>query len=169
MEKRLHYKKGLSAVVTTLVIIALSLVAVGIVWAFVSNFVNKQFEASTSCYEIYDKITINREYTCYEKIGEEYNVIFSLNVGDVDIESITVSISSEKENKIYKITNSIQTIEGLTMYPLEETQIILPDKKASGSYKATGFTGKIEKIKIAPTVGKNICDISDAVEKVGEC
>jgi hypothetical protein len=170
MEKRLHSKKGLSAVVTTLIIIALSLVAVVSVWGFISNFVNKQIEGSSSCFGSYDKITINRRYTCYEKINDnEYNVIFSLNIGDIDVENIKVSITSEKENKVYDITDFSQTINGLTMYPSEETQIILPEKKASRAYKATGFTGEIERIQIAPTINGNFCDVSDKVESVGKC
>jgi hypothetical protein len=170
MEKRLRFKKGLSAIVTTLIIIALSLVAVVSVWGFVSNFVNKQIEGSTSCFGNYDKITINRRYTCYEKINEnEYNVIFSLNIGDIDVESITVSIISGKENKVYEITDFSQSIEGLTMYPSEETQIILPEKKASRSYKATGFTGEIKRMQIAPTINGNFCDISDTIESFGDC
>jgi hypothetical protein len=48
-------KKGLSTIVTTLIIILLTLVAIGIIWAVVSNLLSKSsgtVEATTKCLDV---------------------------------------------------------------------------------------------------------------------
>jgi hypothetical protein len=158
-------KRGLSAVVTTVILVALSLAAVAVVWMFVSNLINRQIGSSKSCYGNYDKVRINGQYTCYEYLGEEnYNLRFSLSIGDV-----AVSVSSASTVKSYEITNTAQTVSGLSMYPLGSSSVNLPDKNAGLTYKATGFTSVIDSISIAPVIGGNLCEISDSLSDVEDC
>lgn len=51
----MNNKKGLSTIVTTLIIILLTLVAIGIIWAVVSNLLNKSagtVESTTKCIDV---------------------------------------------------------------------------------------------------------------------
>ena len=163
-------KKGLSEVVTTVIIIAVSLAAIVIVWGFVSGFINSQIKSSESCFGNYDKVKINKQYTCYEPlVGGGYNLRFSLGIGDIEIDKVIVSVYSSGSIKSYTITNENQTITGLKMYPSNSTQIILPEANSGLSYFATGFEGKIDSIDIAPMINDNQCDVSDSFAEIDNC
>lgn len=174
MVKKLQYKKsskrGLSAVVTTMILVALSMAAIVLVWVFVSNMVKKQIGSSESCYGNYDKVKINGQYTCYERVSaSNYNLRFSLAIGDIDVDKVIVSISSVGAVKSYTITNTPQVISGLKMYPSGINQVNLSGKNAGLSYNATGFGGKIDSIQIAPVIGGNLCEVSDSLASIEDC
>ncbi len=161
-------KNGLSTIVVTLILIVLSLVAVGMVWGFVSNMVNKQISSTESCFGNYDKVKLDGQYTCYEISGSTYNFRFSLSMGDVQVEKVIVSVSSGGTSKSYTITNTAQTISGLTPYP-SGTTVILPIQNAGLTYKATGFSSKIDSVKIAAVIGETQCDVSDMLTQIEDC
>jgi len=161
---------GLSTIVVTLILVVLSLVAVGVVWGFVSNIINKQISSSQSCFGNYDKVKINGQYTCYEISGTNYNLRVSLSMGDVQVDKVIVSVSSAGTSNSYAITNTAQNIAGLTPYPTGTSNlVVLPGKNAGLTYKATGFTSKIDSIKIAAVINGNQCDISDTLTQIEDC
>ena len=124
-------RSGLSTIVTTLILIVLSLVAVGVLWSFVNSLINKQINSNEACYGNSDKVKINSQYTCYETVGtNKYNVRFSLSLGDVRVDKVIVSVSYAGTTKIYTITNTLQDLssQGLSPYP-SGTKVILPMKK----------------------------------------
>jgi hypothetical protein len=160
---------GLSTIVTTLILIVLSLVAVGVVWSFVNNLINKQITTSQACYGNSNKVKVNSQYTCYETLGaNSYNIRFSLSLADVSADKVIVSISSASTIKSYEITNTLQTISGITPYP-SGTQVILPGKNSGLTYRVTGFTSIPDSIKIAPVIGGTQCDISDSLSQIEDC
>ncbi len=162
-------KKGLSAVVITVILIALSMAAIVIVWTFVNNMVKKQISSSESCFGNFDKVKINQQYTCYEKISDtEYKIRFSLMIGDIETDKVIVSVSSANAIKSYEITNEDQQDIGLTTYP-SGGEVKLPEKNAGLTYIATGFNSAIDLIQIAPVIGGNQCEISDSLSYVEEC
>ena len=74
-------KKGLSTVVTTLIIILLVLVAVGIIWSVVNNLLNKSrdtIESSTKCLDLEIRANKVVEYAYINSTGDmlggNYNV-----------------------------------------------------------------------------------------------
>ena len=157
-------------IVITVILIALSMAAIILVWAFINNMIKKQIKSSESCFGNYDKVQLNEQYTCYEKlIGSNYDLRFSLSVGDIEVDKVIVSVSSASAVKSYELTNTEQTILGLSMYPSDSVQIKLPGKNAGLTYKATGFTEKIDSIQIAPVIGKTQCDVSDSFLEIEDC
>ncbi|MEK6827062.1 MAG: hypothetical protein AABX99_01090 [Nanoarchaeota archaeon] len=173
MAKNLQYKKdkrALSTIVVTLILIVLSLVAVGIVWGFISNIINKQISSSQSCFGNYDKIKLDGQYTCYEISGTNYDLRFSLYMGDVKVDKVIISVSSAGTSNSYAITNTAQNIVGLAPYPMgTSNSVILPVKNAGLTYKATGFTSKIDSIKIAAVIDGTQCDVSDTLTQIEDC
>jgi len=176
MEKKLQYKKrffdkaGLSAVVTAIILIGLSITLVVVVGIFVNKMVKKQIGNSESCYGNYDKVKINGQYTCFDKISPvNYNLRFSLTIGDITVDKVVVSVSSGSAVKSYTITNTPQIISGLTMYPSGLSLINLSGKDSGLTYKAAGFGAKIDSIQIAPYIGENFCDVSDSISDIEDC
>ncbi len=162
-------RKGLSSVVTTVLLIGLGVVAAGLVWMFVNSFLKKQIDTQ-SCYGNFDKITINGEYTCSNKtVSGTYNLRFSLSVADIDLERAVVSVSSASAVKSYEITNTSRAVAGLTMYPSGSATVSLPGKNSGLTYEATGFSSKIDSVKVAAYIGGNMCDTSDSVSEIVDC
>jgi hypothetical protein len=166
----LKNNKGLSTIVVTLILIVISIVAVGVVWTFVNSLISKQIGANEACYGNSDKVKINAQYTCYEVAGaNSYNVRFSLSIGDVKVDKVLVSISSGGTSNSYTITNTPQIIPGLIPYP-SGTQSVLPGKNAGLTYKVTTPTSTIvDSIRIAPIIGGTQCDTSDSLSQIEDC
>jgi len=164
-------KRGLSAIVITVIMVALSLAAIVLVWGFVNNLIKKQIHSSESCFGTYGKISINGQYTCYEELGENnFKLRLSLTVGDINLEKVVISVSSASAVKSFEIGVIPKEIPNLVMYAGPNPQkVSLPEKNAGLTYNATGFTGKIDTIKIAPFVGGNLCDVSDSLSEIENC
>ncbi len=163
-------KNGLSTVIITLLLILLSLVAIGVVWVFVSNLINNQIETSQSCFGNFEKIKLNGQYTCYEMIDStHYNLRFSLSIGDIDVDSVIVSVASASAIKSYEIKNAPQIIGNITMYPSGEIDIILPKRNEGLTYNVTGFGSPIDSITVSPTIGGSSCGVSDSISEIASC
>jgi hypothetical protein len=164
-------KKGLSTIVVTLILIVLSLVAVGILWTFVNGLIKKQINSNEACYGNFDKVEINDRYTCYEVMpgaNPTYNIRFSLSLKDVTVDKVIIGVSSASTTKSYELTNSLQTITGLKPVP-SGTQVKLPDKNSGLTYNGTGFTSKIDSIQITPVIGGAQCEMSDSISQIEDC
>lgn len=163
-------RRGLSTVVTTLIIVSVSMAAVVLIWGVINNMIKGEIKSSESCFGNYDKVKINGQYTCYVIEGvNDYSLRFSIMVGDIKLEKVVVAVGSEGTIKSYSITNSSQIIEGLSEYPSGLTSIIMPEKNAGKTYLATGFPGMIDSIQLAPVIGGTQCEISDAVYQIEQC
>ena len=164
-------KRGLSAVVITVIMVALSLAAIVLVWGFVSNMIKKQIHTSESCFGTYGKVAINGEYTCYEELGENnFKLRFSMIVGDIDLEKAIVSVSSAGAVKSFEISPIPKEVPNVVMYSGPNPQnVSLPEKNGGLTYNITGFTGKIDTVKISPVVGGSLCDVSDTLSQIENC
>ncbi len=172
MKRKVKNKTGLSEVVTTLLLIVLSLVAIGLIWTFVSNLLNKQISSSESCVGNIDQIKLEPHYTCWEpdSSGNPSAVRFSITVGNIDVDKIIVSIASSDKIQSYTITNTPSSVGGLKPIPYSgSTQVVLPGKNSGATYNATGFTGEIDSIRIAPVINGNQCDVSDSLTQIENC
>ena len=170
MEKKFRSKRGLSTIVVTLILVVLRMAAIALVWSFVSNLLKKQTAESEACFGNTEKISINRQYTCYEQISaSNYKLRFSLSVGDIKISKIVVSVSSAGSVKSYNIVNGT-TISNLVMYSgTNPATILLPMENSGLTYNATGFNAKIDSLQIAPVISGTQCDVSDSVLEIENC
>lgn len=164
MEKKLRFNsKGLSAIVTTLILVALSIAAVVLVWMFMNNLIKKEINKTESCFGNFDKIKINEQYTCS---GSDF-FQFSLMIGDINIEKVIVSVASEGAVNSYEITNTLGPIEGLTMYD-GSLDIILPAKNSGLTYIINN-PAPVDSIQIRPVIGGTTCDMSDSISEIEIC
>lgn len=166
-------KKGLSAVVAMLLLVLLVITATMIVWNSISNLVRDKTERAQTCFEVglSEKIRINEDYTCYNTTDVlNKKVQFSIGLGDIEIDSLLVSISSGGNSKSFTLTNSESNIPGLVNYPDGSNNIKLPPKNGGRTYVAEGFgSGEIDSIKIAPTIDGTFCDVADTITQIDDC
>lgn len=163
-------RRGLSTIIITVILIALSMAAIVLVWGFVNNLIKKQIGSSESCFGNYDKVQINKQYTCYEDLGDDtYAIRFSLTVGSVNLTKAVVSISSASAVTSYEITNAEQTITNLANYPSGTATVKLPSKNSGLTYRATGFSSRADLIQVAPIISGEQCEVSDTISQIENC
>ena len=158
-------RKGLSAVITTLILIALTISAIAIVWVTVSNLLTGRLNAAESCMNIFDKVELNELYTCYDSP----NFQFSINIGDIEIDEVIVSVSGEAITKSYTLNNTNKNIFGLGPYPSSSGEVKLPGKNSGMTYISTEFSSTPDSVKITPVVNGNQCEVSDSVLEIYSC
>ena len=163
------YKKSLSTVVAALLLVLLTLVLIGIVWTVVNNLVTEELDEAGSCFDVFDKITFNGIYTCYNSSSNEMQ--FSINVKDISISKAVVSVVGEGRSKSIEIPGQYSSVKPFN--GAYNSSISLPEKNAGLTYiysmTADGFTQIPDTLKIIPVVRGNQCDVSDSIEEIDNC
>ncbi len=165
-------KRGMSAVIVTLILVALSIALIAVVWTVVSNIVNGQIGQAGACYGNYDKITLNHQYSCYGASSPQY-VQFSLKRGDIDLNSVIVSISGEGGSKTVTITSNATAIANLKPYGSGNNfgdPVTLPSKNAGSTYVYNWTESYAPtSIEISPVISGSNCGISDSISALSDC
>ena len=162
--------KGLSGVITAVILIALAFSLVTIVWVVVNNLVQEELDDVESCFGVFDEVTINGRYTCYNSISNELQ--FSINVKDINIEEILIAISGAGTTKSFTITSEEKTIANLANYQstgFGTDQIKLPGKNAGLTYVTNAFSNAPDLIEIAPIINGKQCGVSDSLSEIDNC
>lgn len=157
-------KKGISGVIVTVLMIALVLAVVVIVWNVINNLVGEKLEEAESCFDIFGKVSLNSQYTCYDSTNDE--VRFSVNVGDIALNKVIVSISAEGSTTSYELSSEDNS--NLDSYPTSGQAVTIPGKNSGKTYTAD-YTSKPDKIQIIPVVGIQQCEVADSVADIEEC
>ena len=164
-------KKGISDVITTVLLIALTLVMVSVVWVVINNIVKSRLTDSGTCFETFGKISINKQYTCYNSSSKEFQ--FSISVGDIDLNEIIIQISGAGASSGVNLNNTSAAVQYLTSYPNRGALTSLPSKNSGRTYlfnmTAAGFTGEPDSISIAPIIDGNQCDFSETLTEIDNC
>ncbi len=163
-------KKGLSGVITAVLMIALVMTAVIIIWVVINNTIKAQLKSTESCFGNYNKVVIDRIYTCYDEANSIFE--FSLGVGDIDINSIVVFVSAGGGTSSFTLTNTAQTIDNLANYGstgFGTDSIQLPGKNSGLTYRTDITTVKPDLIKISPVIDGQQCDVSDSISDIELC
>ncbi len=165
----LKNKKGLSEVVAVVIIILLVIISAAVVWGTISKLINDKTKGVKSCFDVSfsEKVNFNGEYTCYNSLGKE--VQFSINIGDIDIEKVIVTISAGGSSKSFEITPETATQADLLKYPDRTTSTSLPTKNSGLTYIATGINEIPDWIKIAPYIEEKQCDVTDTIYDLVDC
>lgn len=165
-------KKGVSAIIATVILIALVIGLVAIVWAIVTNLVKDKLGQTKDCFGNFDKITINERYTCYDLTN---NLLYvSIAIADTTIDEVVVSVSGEGELKSFRINNIDKYDYAKNYVDLDfGGELILPEENSGKTYildtSDIGLAMTPDVIKIAPVIGKNQCDVSDSVFSIEDC
>lgn len=159
-------KKGLSGVISVVILIAIVLTVTAIIWVVINKTVEEGLGEAESCYNIAGKVTLNSEYTCYNSVLNK--VYFSINIGDIEIKEVLVSISSEDNSKVFTLTNETQIIDGLKNYDGTE-EVMIPGKNSGKTYIASDIYFEPVLIQIAPVMGENNCGVADSIAGIPFC
>ena len=160
-------KKGVSAIIAAVIMIALVMAIGGIVWAVINNLVSEQLEEAGSCFEVFDSVSINNKYTCWNSTSNE--MLFSVSVSDVELTEVVVAVAGSGTTKSYKLTKTPGPITDLVTFPDRDTDIVAPESNSGLTYITTFFTSAPDSVTVYPVVGKNQCDVSDTLASIDSC
>lgn len=170
-------KKGLSAVIATVLLILLTVSAVAIVSTFLIPFVNRSLE-NTSCFEFkeYFKFDDSFGYSCYIENGIRKNYFLT----------VRAKPDNSSANKIEGFSlrflgggfaNTVEVIDGRPFSDIEvignvgQSNLFVPSHGGRFSVLTYNYTSNnlYDKVEIYPIIKDNkICDQSDSI-KLTEC
>jgi flagellin-like protein len=163
----LKNKKGISSIIATLLLIVLTIILVAVVWTVVNNFISPKISQSTSCYNAYNDVTLNNQYSCFNSSSNQ--VQFSLNIGSTSVSGVLVSISSAGQSKSFTITTTPQAISNLANYDGSQ-QISLPGLNSGATYIYSWSGSDVpNSVEVAPLIKGQQCSSSDSIQKLDDC
>jgi len=162
-------KKGLSQIVSTVILILISVALVAGVWASIHAFVSNQMDSAKTCKNI-NLASINSMYTCYNQTNN-YTVV-SIGVGDTPINAMIISVDYSGNSKSFKLENISKEIENFYYYipgkGINATAVKLPDLGSSRTF-AINITGQPDSIQIGAEIDGKLCGTSDSINSVPIC
>ena len=162
-------KRGLSTVIASLLLILLTIALVGIIWTAVTKLVNTEIDKS-DCLDSVGKVNLNHQYICYNGTSKE--LMFSISLGDIEVEEVAVAVSGGGIQKSFMIKDENSTINYLR--PLIGVgAVALPEKNSGTSYFyniiAAGFPEDPDSLAISPKIGGNLCSPTDSADEITPC
>jgi len=100
----LKSKRSQSEVITTVLLVLIGIVAVGLLSAFVINFVRNNLKSS-DCLGLQGEVTINTDeaITFFNLTSNNSYVVIERSQKDFNLSGINVVLESDKSSKMYKI------------------------------------------------------------------
>ena len=152
-------KKGISAIVATVMIILITVAAVTIVWSAIIPMIGDQLEAATICQEAVTSFELpNEGYTCYNSTHVKLQIRRSSS--DFELADMQVLISAQGSTTSKNLIGG-STINGISV---NETHLLSTTGTRIYTMNLTGVSGTPESIQIAPiiTIGNSQekCDVA---------
>jgi len=163
----MRHKRALSGVVSIVLIISLVLVMGGIIFMVAKGVAEDNLGKAESCFNLYEKITLNEDYTCYNLTGEYMQ--FSLDRKEINLDSVLIAITTYNETKVFTLTDNIEDILEFNNYPNNDTGVQLPGNNSGLTYIINGITLTPTLIEIAPTRGGTGCEVIDEISTILNC
>lgn len=149
-------KKAISAVVETVLLVLISVIAIGLIAGFVIPMIRENLQNSGSCFQLRDYASIaDSEYSCYN--SENTSLMVQRGMDNYSIAGFAISILSGSESKRYDITSgNVQGVSMLNKTGMTE-QIEIPSPGASKTY-VFDISGNKVQLGII-TKSSKICDM----------
>ena len=140
-------RKGVSGVVTAVILVLIVLLLVGIVYSVVIPMVKKNIEYTEACsLDIIGQIEINSIGTCYDAGEKELKV--SISVKDIEMEEMIIVVNTES---------------GSNTFPEE------PEKESGKTYIYENFLEEPTSISVFPIINGHQCNELDSLNNIPTC
>ncbi len=163
-------KRGLSAIISTVLIVALAIIMIVVIWGVVNTLIDDKLGKAESCYGTFEKIKIDEDYTCYNSDDELLNI--SISREDIEIDSLTIGIWGESQVITKEIFNDSQIVSGVFYLGDDlsgDSEVALPSKEGGKTYLVDGIDFEVKKIEIAPKINGNLCETVDYIDNIFPC
>jgi len=148
-------KKGVSAVVATVLIVLITIAAVSIIAGFIIPMVREGLEEGGSCFDLRDYVKItDLGYTCYD--SAKTSLTIERGMENHSIQGFVVSITSGPASKRYDLKQGLTTT-GATMYD-GSTVIKIPEPGGAETYTFNIGNGNKADLGIMIS-GEKVCEM----------
>ena len=133
----IHNKRGLSEVVSTLIIILLVLVAIGIVWVVVSNVLQSgasQTEIGAKCLQV--DVKANAVNCASNNVTWECDVTYNRKSGGDAIDGIKIVLSNGLESSTASVAGNVAPLDVRTQSNINTTIVIANAEPSSAQIAA---------------------------------
>lgn len=167
----MNQKKGLSGVVSAMIMIVIVMGLTLIVWLVITPFFNQEDLSNTkSCFDISisEQIGLNADPTCYDIIKDELKL--GVEIGNVDVDEVIIIITTPSGSKSY-ILGSEPNPDSTLLSFSREPGVIIPNKNAGKTLIVTGFDkdDRPTTIEIAPRINDKTCEVTDKISRILTC
>lgn len=173
-------KKAVSTLVATVLLILITVAAVGIIWGAIMPMLNSAMEMGQACLNARLTIDTVSGYTCYKTSSRETQVMINRGAEEFNLAGIRVMISGggrsktleiatdQNKNVTRMISDVNYTVTAITLFAASDLPSVNEDRTyiVNNSDISVGLT-TVEEVKVAPIakVGntEKVCDISSRV------
>jgi hypothetical protein len=158
-------KRGIEALVATVLLVLITIAAVGIIWGAVMPMIKGNIEKSQRCYDVALEIKQGAN-TCYHVYEQTLDIQVSRGEKEVSIKDINIQIGSQGTSKSIKVSNETfvtqnnNTIPG----PNEEVKYIIDVNKTG--LPSVDYASVAAVLEIGKT--ESLCSASQPVS-INEC
>lgn len=150
-------KRGVSPVIATVLLVLITFMAVGLIWAFILPMIKEGLEGGASCFELrdYAEIVDSAVYSCYTSANT--SLMIKRGMEDYTIKGFAVSIFTEGESKRYDLEEGKNYGELVKM--LDGSSVIkLPGPGEARTYLFNVTNGKNVELAVI-SEGGEVCKI----------
>ncbi|MEM2707884.1 MAG: archaellin/type IV pilin N-terminal domain-containing protein [Candidatus Pacearchaeota archaeon] len=129
-------KRGISALIATVLLILITIAAVGIIWGAILPLVQKGLWHGKAC-GLNTRLIIEKTqgWTCFNRSEKSVIVMIERPLEDFDLVGINLQVSGEGTKKVYKIIPQISTNIFMWNGTTWTRNIELPSKGEARTYK----------------------------------
>ena len=91
----MNNKKGISAIVATVLIILITVAAVTIIWAAIIPMISNELGGATECFDASAALTVSSDYSCYDASTGNVSVQVARATGDFELVGMDILVSFE--------------------------------------------------------------------------
>jgi flagellin-like protein len=146
----MNNKKGISAVIATVLLIMLTVAAVALIAGVIIPFVKNQLDTSKKCFDITDQISIEPgKPTCYGLA--DTRVMIKRTSKNFELKGFIVSLRNATNSQTYRIYSNSET-SGVKMYD-NSLDLKIPEQGGAETYI---FSISASYVSVAPILEGNL-------------
>lgn len=157
-------KKAVSALVATVLLILITVAAIGIIWSAVMPMINKATQYGQSCMNARLQIDTDSGYTCYNASGVVLTNIVR-GADDFVPSAIQLIVAGGGQSKVFRVVNNQATTNVVMLGGA--TSLEIPGTNEEKTYVVTSGLTTTSEVAVAPVVKvgntEKVCDVSSRV------
>lgn len=156
-------KKAVSSIVATVLLLLITVVAVGIIWGLIMPLLQEKImEFSQSCINVKVRINTKEGYTCFHAGRDEASVMISRGPEDFELYAVQIILAGEGTSEKFEFAEDTVGVPGINA---DKTyRINLTDSDLAG--KIIDTAAVVPVVKIGSST--RICGITSRV-KISSC
>ena len=160
-------KRGLSPIIAVVLLLMITVVAAGIILAFVVPFVKENLSSSGECFEVLGDLKFDETpFNCFNSTEDGGRTGFSVRIDNEKIVGFRISLQSEGSSDAFDIESGTQASNIRMLLDNFNSPLEVPTRGGVRTYVTQGI---FEKLEIFPILeSKRKCDMADEI-KIDKC